>query len=149
MPKKKPPAKRGYRMPPAYAAMIGTPRTCRECNETKPIDLRTFAPSKKQPDYVSLVCRSCQGRAASLKKSDMKAEGIVQVPEFLPDWPDPVKNRKRYWAKVEDLTDRLYSLGNQPHKRRALDEVCTELNKVTRRSEEHTSELQPLMRISY
>src|SRR3546814_6490097 len=62
----------------------------------------------------------------------MKAEGIVQVPECLPDWPDPVKNREKYWAKVEDLTDRLYSLGNQPHKRRALDEVCTELNKVTR-----------------
>src|SRR3546814_13043561 len=113
MPKKKPPAKRGYRMPPAYAAMIGTPRTCRECNETKPIDLRTFAPSKKQPDYVSLVCRSCQGRAASLKKSDMKAEGIVQVPACLPAWPDTAKTRKRDWEKRGDLTRRPYSLQRQ------------------------------------
>src|SRR3546814_17350066 len=136
MPKKKPPAKRGYRMPPAYAAMIGTPRTCRECNETKPIDLRTFAPSKQQPDYVFLVCRPCQGRAASLKKSDLKAEGIVQVPECLPDWPERFKHPKRYRAQVEDLPERLYILGTQPPQRRALDEACTE----RKTAHSHTSE---------
>ena len=124
---RKPPTTRGRKVSAAYAAMVGQSKSCQSCNEQKEVEWRTFAPARRSPDGVSSICRVCQGRAAKTKQIANRLSG--QEPVRSGSWPtDP----RAYWAQVEELSDRLYATGGQPHRQAELEEICQELNKVTR-----------------
>lgn len=122
---KNPPKQSGLKLPPAYQARIGQDRECDSCHETKTISFSTFAPSKKAPDGVASTCRQCQGSKAGKR--------AAKAPKASSEkWPDAIKERAAYWAKVEELTTRMYQLANQASKTSELEQVCAALNAVTR-----------------
>jgi hypothetical protein len=122
-----PPRRRGaLKLSAAYTAMIGHPRTCFTCGETKPISFETFAPRAKWHDAVSPDCRVCQGRSAQKRQVEEREE----FTRFT--WPLAKEKRRAYWEKVEALTDRLYELAAIPSRTRDFEAVCQKLNEVTR-----------------
>src|SRR3546814_5690170 len=58
------------------------------------------------------------------------------------------RNEERYFPALQALTP-LEEIGPIGQRWRPVDEEAVGLRKVVERSEEHTSELQSLMRISY
>jgi hypothetical protein len=121
-----PPRRSGaLKLSPVYTAMIGQPRTCTACGETKLISFATFAPRAKSPDAVSPVCRICQGGAAREKQLNPP-----DPTRFT--WNFEKQNRKAYWDHVTGLTDALYELASDVKRKSQFDAVCRKLNEATR-----------------
>lgn len=129
--KQNPPKQSGLKFLPGYAARLGQMRKCAVCGVEKEINWSNFVQAKKYPDHVSPVCRQCQGRAAGLTSAEMREKGFP-APDKPKGWPDPFKDRKKYWEKVWRLTDRLYELADKPREEAEFKSVVAELNKVTR-----------------
>ena len=115
--KKRPPRRGGgLKIAAKFEALIGQPRECVECGETKDISIKTYAQSKKSPDGVSPVCRSCQGSAARKHQMDVE-RGVTEDGEkptalssgirgFKADPSTPTRAfENEIDAKVERLTE--------------------------------------------
>lgn len=133
MTKTSPPRGKGLVVPPEYQAVIGMPRTCAVCDETKPIEWKTFAASKASPDRVALVCRSCQGKGAQAKAKASASEAAeTRRARLGSPWPNPERDRRAWWARLEETTARLYEVAGDPRRAQEFEEARSELNHATR-----------------
>ncbi len=101
--------------------MMGQPRTCDTCGETKEVSWATFAPRKAHLDGVSPTCRSCQRTA---KRAANPVIRSASFPTRLRDHPD-------YWKHVDDIRDHLYSLGRDTSRKVERDKLIRSLRAVT------------------
>ena len=63
-----PKTKRRLAMNPVAKAELGVPRECVECEETKPVSNKTYAPNNKGLRGWATTCRVCQGVKSALDK---------------------------------------------------------------------------------
>src|SRR3546814_1873362 len=80
-----------------------------------------------------------------LRAAPPAPNGTAGRPAQSDDWhEDAGVSRKRRWSEADD--ERLRRLWHSNH---SLEEIAEAMGRTTPRSEQHTSELQSLMRISY
>ncbi len=138
MPKTKPPKKSGLRLPPEYVAMIGQPRTCDTCGETKPINNSNFAPKNDKPNKVQTTCRRCVRLAAGDRRRAARAKkyGTTEPPSRLkvPGFQNaPTVNFDAFLAEVDEKMERLRHLTQSKRPKMAeIDEIKHLLTSVTR-----------------
>ena len=101
-------------LPPAYRAVEGQLRECKSCRSIKPVTYKTFAPSSRFPDGVSVNCRVCQGSKGVAKREHAKSLKPPKVIEKKQDIPgfdaSPNRNFEAFLAEVDAYTDELMRL---------------------------------------
>lgn len=121
-----------------YEGVIGQPRTCTECGETKPVSHKTFAPSKKSRDGVHEVCRSCQGRAHRKVQTEAGVAPSLGERVYAPNKPvgfknDPAKKWDAFAAEIDAKVEQLMELSAKSRPdTETIDRLKRELTAVTR-----------------